>query len=56
MRAIRGLDELCRDPEPIAFLADTALEQMINAKLLADNAQILVLPFELEGRGSPDDA
>ena len=42
--------------DPTAFLADTPLEEMVDAELLGDHAQVLVLPLELERRGSPDDA
>src|SRR6185436_17270600 len=54
-RSVR-IDELCRDTQLIAGLANAALEKMPDAEGGPDRAQILVLALERERRGPSDDA
>lgn len=55
MKPIPDCDELRRDAQPISRLADTALEDMIDAQPLADGLYIGVLALEVERRRTRSD-
>src|SRR5262245_35855910 len=48
--AARDIDELCRYAQPLADLADAAVEHRCDAELLADTPHVLVLATEGERR------
>src|SRR5262249_14393934 len=53
--ASRGVDELAGDPDPVARLAYTSLDHVVNAKLAADLLYVDRLAFVGESRISGDD-
>src|SRR5688572_8954725 len=55
MKAVRNVDELRRDSDAVARLANTSLQNVIDIELLADHAEFDVLSPEREGRGAAGD-
>ncbi len=56
MVAVGDVDELGGDPEPVAGLADAALEDGLHVELFPDLADVLFGTLELERRGAGGDA
>ena len=54
--AIRGVDQLRRDAQSGAGLADAAFQDVGHVELLAHGSQILALALEIEGRRTRSDA
>jgi hypothetical protein len=50
--AIAGVDQLCRDPNPLALPPDTSLEHVAHTQLLADLCQIDIAALERKRRGA----
>ena len=55
MVAVRDVDQLGADPQPVAGLAHAAFEDGLHVEPLADFADVDLRAFELEGRGARDD-
>jgi hypothetical protein len=54
VKAIGRIDQVCRDPDPVACLPHAALEERCDLKSPADRAQVLGLALELKGGCPPD--
>ena len=55
MEAVRGGDELCRNPHPVPGLTHAPFESSCDAQLAADVGELDVLPLKGERRGAPRD-